>query len=133
MIEVETWEAAIAVGTIAAAILGSLLSYRASISRYMKLPQSAVGDASMSAVQAADKAMDMLEEQYVVKLEHVEERVGKLESELSNRIERIIELEEERTLLLRWISVLTEQIVKAGEVPISLDRIKQLDEWSQVK
>lgn len=85
-------------------------------------------------MDAAGKALDMQEDAYErqlaivsVEQEHLKARVTRLEEMLIEKEEKIVLLEEERSLLLRWIAALSEQITQNGVVPISLEEIKHLD------
>lgn len=124
MIEVETWQALTGVATVVVAAVVGLAAYR-------WIPKKDMGASALSTVNAADKAIELLEEAYDRKLADLEERVGTLEQILIEERDKIMELEKERILLLKWISALSEQVRGAGKVPYTMEELKHLDDFGR--
>ena len=92
---------------------------------YVRIPKKDMGASALATVQAADKAIFMLEEQYVKRLETLEETVADLVNERNGLYEAKLSLEVEIERLTLWVRVLAEQVTKLGGVPITLERLEE--------
>lgn len=102
------------------ALLLGLVGYRA-------VPPKDRGNVANSTVDAAGKAIGMLQDSYQRKVDDLEARVTRLEALVLEKEQQVERLDKERALLLRWIAVLSEQVTKAGQVPVTIEELRHLD------
>ena len=124
------------VGTVIGYAITGSVALILGIVGYRAIPKKDTGNVANQTVDAAGKAMDLLEDSYERKIDDLETRVARLEeiilerdAELVKAREKIVRLEREIKDFLRWIAVLSEQVTKNGDVPITLDEIRHLDEF----
>lgn len=111
------------VAAIASPILSAIIGGLA----YWKIPKRDLAASKLTSVQAADLAMDMLEESYKRKVDDLLERVIRLETQLGEAEARIEGLTRENNRLMRWSAILAEQVAQRGGIPYTLEEVERLD------
>ena len=81
------------------------------------------GDAATAIVAAAAESVAIIQQATT----SLEKRVGILETERTELVTKIIHLEKELEIYMRWNNVLVEQVIKSGHVPVMLSDLRYLD------